>query len=214
MLINLLKTHKLWIVVTYCLVCLLTTYLAEQNIHTEEIYRKSFAKVISADFGSITYHSHKDNAWVNYLTPLLNIFRFIPASFLIILGMQLTNIRIPLNYIFQATILGEIIFLIPEFAKTVYFPIFISDFTLKGFRDFSLFSLASIFDYENLKYWEYYPLRVINLFEVIYCAFIAIVLDEFILNRDKSFGLVFISYWSGLLIWVLIVVFISLEFLS
>jgi hypothetical protein len=56
---NLLKIHKLWIIVVYCLICLLTTYLAEQNIYTEEVFERSFAKEMSVEFSSIVWCTQK-----------------------------------------------------------------------------------------------------------------------------------------------------------
>jgi hypothetical protein len=89
---------------------------------------------------------------------------------------------------------------------------FQTNYTLEDLQYFYPLSAINITGYENLKPWFVYPLQVLNLFEVAYWLVLAYLLGkEFKEDIYKGLTVVASSYGVGLVIWVVAVMFFTLN---
>ncbi len=74
-------------------------------------------------------------------------------------------------------------------------------------------SALNIIGYEGLEPWFIYPLQVLNLFELAYWFIIAFLLNKEINDTESTKGLQIVvsSYGVSLLIWVVGVMFFTLN---
>jgi hypothetical protein len=102
--------------------------------------------------------------------------------------------------------------LIPGVVKIFWFS-FQRDYTLEDLQYFMPGSLLNLFNPKEIEPWLVYPLQSINVLEVAFWFALAYELKEFF-NEDfgKAFGTVMASYGSGLVIWIVFVVFLTLNF--
>lgn len=73
-------------------------------------------------------------------------------------------------------------------------------------------SALNIIGYEGLQSWFIYPFQLINLFELAYWVILAYLIGkEFNENTDKGLSIVASSYGVSLLIWVVGMMFFTLN---
>ncbi|HEX5172093.1 MAG TPA: hypothetical protein VFW11_23105 [Cyclobacteriaceae bacterium] len=108
------------------------------------------------------------NALQFFSIPLVYLWKFTVIAFVIWTGCFLFGYRVTYAQCWGVAIGAEFIFLIPEVLKIIWFMTVQTDPTIHDIRAFYPFSLMHFFDYYSLdKRWAY-PLRALNIFEVIY----------------------------------------------
>jgi hypothetical protein len=148
--------------------------------------------------------------WVSYLIfPILFAIKCFFVSLIIYLGTYLMDENFDYLEVFKISVVSQIVFVFPEIVKLIWFSF--NHISLDALRQFSPLSLFSLFDPELLQEWLYYPLKVLNLFEVGNWVLLAYLLAKH-LNQafDAMLKLVLTYYVSFLFCWIIFVMFISL----
>lgn len=155
----------------------------------------------------------EDWEWVGYLLILILIFFKISAvSAILDAGCFFFDKEIKYKTLFNIVVKAEFIFLLVIIFKTIWFYVFQQNYTLKDLQSFYPLSAINVTGYEGLKPWFIYPLQVLNLFEVAYWFILAYLLGkELNITTNKGFSIVATSYGVGLLIWVVAVMFFTLN---
>lgn len=100
--------------------------------------------------------------------PVVYLWKFTVIAFVIWVGCFMFGYRVTYTQCWGVVIGAEFIFLIPEIVKIMWFMVVETDPTLNDISAFYPLSLIHFFDYYSLdKRWGY-PLRALNLFEVLY----------------------------------------------
>ena len=103
-----------------------------------------------------------------FSVPLVYLWKFTVISFVIWVGCFLFGYRVTYSQCYGLTIVAEFIFLIPEILKIGWFMFIDKDPNLMDIRAFYPFSLMYFFDYHELSRQYAYPLKALNLFEIVY----------------------------------------------
>lgn len=123
----------------------------------------------------------KGDMWVfdlffslQYLTvPIFLLWKFTLTALLLWIGCFMFGYRITYSQLWKLVMIFELIFVVPEFMKIIWFTIFQTDPSYFNFTSYYPLSLVIFFDYENLQKMWLYPLKALNLFEVIYWNLLA-----------------------------------------
>lgn len=100
--------------------------------------------------------------------PLVYLWKFTIIALVIWIGCFMYGYRVTYTQCWGVVIGAEFIFLIPELLKILYFFVIETDPSYWDIGSFYPFSLMHFFDYYSIdKKWAY-PLRALNLFEIIY----------------------------------------------
>ena len=84
--------------------------------------------------------------------------------------------------------------------------------SMEALRFFHPLSLFSLFEPELLQVWSYYPLKVMNLFEVGYWILLAVLLSKFLKQAfEDMLRIVLVYYGSFFFCWMVFVMFISIS---
>lgn len=114
--------------------------------------------------------------------------------------------------LFNIVVKAEFVFLLVIIFKTAWFYSFQPNFTLEDLQYFYPLSALNIIGYQGLETWFIYPFQVLNLFEVAYWFILAYLIGKEINETtDKGLSIVASSYGVGLLIWVVGVMFLTLN---
>lgn len=108
------------------------------------------------------------NAIQFFSIPLVYLWKFTVISFVIWVGCFLFGYRVTYSQCYGLTIVAEFIFLVPEILKIGWFMFVVTDPNLPDIRAFYPFSLMNLFDYHEIDKEYAYPLKALNLFEIIY----------------------------------------------
>lgn len=125
------------------------------------------------------------NALKLFSVPFIYLWKFTVIAFVIWIGCFLFGYRVTYGQCWGVVIGAEFIFLVPEVLKILWFTTVNTDPTYNDIRSFYPLSLMHFFDYETLdKRWAY-PLRALNVFEVIYWILLVNGIHHFA-HKDKK----------------------------
>lgn len=152
-------------------------------------------------------------AWVNYLMLFaFYLFKFSLISLWLLCATILLGYKVSFNRIIHAVIQAEFIWLIPSIITIVWFGFIDTDYTIIEIQYFKPLSLLSLFDPFEVDSWLIFPLRSLNLFEIIYLFVLAFCLKK-ILNQEYNSSLSFTvsAYGTALITWIVFITFLSIN---
>ena len=142
--------------------------------------------------------------------PFVYLWKFTVIAFVIWVGCFMFGYRVTYAQCWGIAIAAEYIFLIPEMLKIIWFLTIHTDPTYNDIGSFYPLSLMHFFDYYSIdKRWAY-PLRALNIFEVVYWF----LLVEGIHNaarKDKKYVWIIVSC-SYILIFVIWLLFYTIVY--
>ncbi|WP_445722540.1 hypothetical protein [Flavobacterium sp.] len=162
----------------------------------------------------------KINNWLYLVLPLLIIFKiFLISSVLYIGTFFYSKAKVTFKQLFNAVVKAEFVFLGVGVLKIVWFYFFQTNYTLEDLQYFYPLSALNIVGYQGLEAWFIYPLQVLNLFELAYWLLLAYFIGKLAFTEkdkgkpmDLGFKIVASSYGSALLLWVVVVMFFTLNY--
>ena len=196
-----------------CIISALTSYLTNNYLLTDEILTESYSNSITAAQIEYLLHIRYKYEWISYLTiPIMYALKIFVISLCLLIGSELLNYQLNFIYAFKIVLISEFIFLFVPILRFFWFDLIQPLLTLKDFLTFYPLSVMNLMENETLDPWWYYPLQILNLFELIYWLSLAYWLHT-ILQKGfrKMMGLVAITYGSALFIWTLLVVLFTVS---
>jgi hypothetical protein len=153
--------------------------------------------------------------WIGYIFVI--VFMFIKttliATILYIGCFLLSRNEIKFNELWLIAINAEYVFLILLILKTIWFYLFQINYTLQDLQYFYPLSALNIVGYKGLEPWLIYPFQILNLFEVAYWLLLAYFIGKITeTNMDRGLKIVASSYGSALLLWVVVIMFFTLNY--
>ncbi len=154
---------KPWIL--FALICLITflilyikkTFIFDQMVAFQILEERGEAgifKTLSAiQFASI---------------PLIYLFKFTFTGMLLWLGCAFFGYRVSFYSAWQVAVAAEFIFILPELIRIFWFIAVVRDPSFWQVRSFYPLSILQLFDYGEIPGRWHYPLKSLNVFEVIY----------------------------------------------
>ena len=159
--------------------------------------------------------------WISYtIIPILLLIKTtIVASVLYIGTYFYSKTKVTFNQLFNAVIKAEFVFIGVGILKIIWFYFFQTNYTLEDLQYFYPLSALNIVGYKGLESWFIYPLQVLNLFELAYCLLLSYFVGKLAFTEkdkgkpmDLGFKIVASSYGSALLLWVVVVMFFTLNY--
>ncbi len=141
---------------------------------------------------------------LQYLTiPIVYLWKFTVISFVIWVGCFMFGYKVSFGNCWSIALVSEFVFIIPEIIKITWFFTIDTDPAYVTVRTFYPLSLINLFDYELLAKRFVYPLKALNIFEVIYWFLITYGIHLFARKKLKIAALIVCSsYLLLFLIWL------------
>ena len=139
-----------------------------------------------------------------YLTiPFFYLWKFTFTGFILWLGSFAFGYKISFRKCWQITMIAETLFMIHEMLKIIYFMYVFTDPNLFEIRAFYPFSLMNLVDYEEVASKWHYPLKALNIFEIIYWAILMYGIHFAVKKkREVAVLIVLFSYVPVFLLWL------------
>lgn len=159
--------------------------------------------------------------WVSYsLLPLILLIKIILISSVLYVGAFFySKTKITFKQLFNVVVKAEFVFLGVGVLKIVWFYFFQTNYTLEDLQYFYPLSALNIVGYKGLEAWFVYPFQVLNLFELAYWLILAYFIGKLAFTTkdkgkpmDLGLKIVASSYGSALLLWVVVVMFFTLNY--
>ena len=197
------------LIITSILLSILSQHLLDIDI----LVINSLAEQLTTEQIKIIINIQEKWQWLGHLLiPLLLLLKTAIIATILDLGCFLFGKEIKYKKLFNLVVKAEFIFLLVILVKTAWFYFFQTNYSLEDLQYFYPLSALSIIGYEGLQPWFVYPFQVLNLFELAYWFILAYLLGkELESTTDKGLSIVASSYGVGLLIWVVGVMFLTLN---
>lgn len=208
-----MKTEKIILIILLIVATIVFSNLSDEILNTKEIALQSFSQQVTKEILSSVIDFRQKWEWLTYfLIPLLIIIKVSITAAILDAGCFFFDKEIKYKKLFNIVVKAEFIFLLVIIFKTAWFYFFQTDYNLEDLQYFYPLSALNIISYEGLQPWFIYPFQVLNLFELAYWFFLAYLIGkELNENIDKGFSIVASSYGVSLLIWVVGVMFFTLN---
>jgi hypothetical protein len=210
------RNHQIRTIYWFVIICILYIAFAlvgNYVLISDEIYFDQFGEQLAYERIVEMVETGKKWRWLGYaILPIFILFRcFLVASCLTI-GTLISGISVSFKNLFRIAMLAELVLFGPSIIKIFWFGVFHVDYTLQDLQFFSPLSVLSLMDRESVEPWLIYPLQLLNVFELVYWLVLAYGLYDLTRERySKMLGLVAASYGTGLLLWVVFVVFLTIN---
>jgi len=195
------------------LISIITSLISKYILNTEELIVNTLMEYFSLKEIEDELVVQRNWQWLTYgfITVLTLIKVTIIASILDI-GCFFFGKQIKYKKLFNIVVKAEFFFFLVIIFKTAWFYFFQTDYNLEDLQYFYPLSALNIVGYEGLQPWFIYPVQVFNLFELAYWVILAYLIDkELNENTVKGMSIVASSYGVSLLIWVVGVMFFTLN---
>jgi hypothetical protein len=189
----------------------ITTYF----FNTDELIQNFYSEILAQEKIEQLLESQQEWFWVGYaIIPLLILMRTSLVALCLSIGVFFydTKKTIKFKQFFKVALLGEFVLVLVGYFKFAYFYFIKIDYTLVDVQQFHPLSYTNFLDVTIIEPWLIYPLQTINLFEFGYFFVLVYGLHKLLKNKfTKSFEMVAISYGTGLIIWLGLVMFLTLN---
>ena len=111
---------------------------------------------------------HAVNALQYFTIPVIYLYKFTVIAFILWVGCFTWGYKVYFSKLWQLAMLAETIFFVAEFIKIGWFLLYSGDPDIWEVRAFYPFSLMGLFNYKEIGAAWHYPLKALNLFEVLY----------------------------------------------
>lgn len=198
----------------FLLIAYVTILIASDYVLiSDELFFDFFGRQLSYESINEIIEKGKSWKWVMYLfLPAVVFLKLFLVSICFSIGGLVVGLESGYKTFFQVSVKSEFIFLIPTIIKLFWFSLYQTDYTLEDLQYFSPLSVFILFSPKEIEPWLAYPLQLLNVFELLYWFSLAYQLKE-VLGKSfsGSWGFVAATYGVGLLVWLVLVMFLTVS---
>lgn len=206
------------------IIAVLLSYLTVTLLPFNELLYQSYTEKFATDQIQKIFELQEKWQWVSYaIIPLILLIKTtLITSVLYIGAFFYSKVKVTFKQLWHIAVKAEYLFLLVGVAKIIWFYFFKTTYTLEDLQYFYPLSALNIVGYKGLETWFVYPLQVLNLFELVYWLILAYYIGKIasptkngiISKYPIDFGLKIVasSYGSALLLWVVVVMFFTLNY--
>ncbi len=202
-------TYLLIIILLY----LLLSALDQIFIFTDEFLYRNLSDEFSQSVIEALLTSENRFGWVAFvILPIVILVKVLFTTCCISTGAILTGNEFSFNKTFHLATYSELIFLFSQVLFSITLFVNRDSLTLDNAANYFPGSMLSFLGAENVVPWLHYPLQTLNIFEVAYVLLISWLLSkQWKPDFVESLNIVIPSYGIGLILWMALVVFLTLQ---
>tara|TARA_R110002033_G_C3890885_1_gene238823 strand:- start:2894 stop:3532 length:639 start_codon:yes stop_codon:yes gene_type:complete len=194
---------------------LLVIIISKYNLNIQDLFYNFYSDQLAQKQVDKIIQNQQKWEWVGYtIIPIIILIRSSLVAICLNIGMFFYNMEHPYKFkqFLRIALIGEFVLVLVGFSRIFYFYFIKIDYTLLDLQQYYPLSYINFLDLEKIQPWLIYPLQTINLFEIAYFFVLVYGLWKLLKNKFlKSFEIVTISYGSGLIIWLGLVMFFTLN---
>lgn len=189
------------------------SFAIQFSFYNETIFYNTYAEQLTMERTQKMYETGKQWQWISYLLiPIVLFVKVLYNTFWVTTGSLLNDDRIRVKDNYNICLKTEFVFVLMLLVKFIWLLFFkpVNNLNDLGFVPGSLINFC---DVDKIPKWLIYPLQTINIWEVLFCiAGTSMYSIHYDVSKAKALQSFCIPYLTGLFIWVLVIVFITLQF--
>lgn len=209
-----MKNFQLFFLMVF--LSLIIIFLSQSFLNSEELTYNFYAEQLAHDQIEKLLETQKKWEWVSYaIIPLIVLIRSSLVAICLSVGLFFYDDENEYEFkkLLNITLRGELVLGFVGYIKLMYFAFIKTDYTLKDIQQYYPLSYTNFLDLDKIESWLIYPLQTINLFEIAYFFVLVYGLYELLKNNFwRSFEITAVSYGIGLIIWLGLVSFLTLNY--
>ena len=208
------KTLNTLYICSLLLLNVFLAYLAQDVLNVRSLLATSLSEQLTATQIENFLNFQQKWQWIGFgVIPLMFFIKMSVTALALSIACMLTDRQVPYKRFFVIVAEAEIIFLLVPIYKIVWFYFFQPQYTLEDIQFFYPLSLLNLTDYKQIEQWYVYPLQVANLFEVGYWLLLTYLLGKILkISFKERFYFIASSYGILLLLWIVVVMFFTLNY--
>jgi len=208
-----INVKSYWIIITFLSIS--GTIWTNHLLNVKELLYNFYSEKLLQEQVENLLNTQQKWTWLSYtFIPLFLLTSSSLVALCLSIGQFIYNVENTYKFkqFFRIALVGEFVLVLVGFFKLGYFYFKKIDYTLEDVQQYYPLSIINFLNLKNLEPWLLYPLQTINLFEVAYFFVLVYGLWKLLKNEYiKSFEMVMTSYGGGLLIWLGLVMFLTLN---
>jgi len=147
---------------------------------------------------------------LQYLSiPIIYVLKFTSWGMVLWMGCFVFSCRVTFAQCWGLVLVAEFVFIVAESIKIFWFLIIQTDPTIFEVSAYYPFSILQIFDYQNISKQYHYPLKALNLFEIVNWYILALGIKHFTKRNVNTANIVIFAFYVPIfLVWLLFYVFV------
>jgi len=210
---ELLHNNKKYYFFGLSLLILIITFVIQFSFYSATIFYNTYAQQLTIERTLQMYETGKRWQWIGFLIiPVILYVRVLYNSFWVSIGSLLSEKRGSVKDNYNVCLKAEYVFVGMLFVRFIWLLFFKNVNNLTDLNSFPG-SVLNLYDIEKIPIWLIYPLQTVNIWEVLFCIVgTSMYSIQYNVSKAKAAQLFCIPYLAGLFIWVLVIVFITLQF--
>lgn len=182
---------------------------------SDDLYYLSFGEQLATERIEKMMEFSKKWQWLGYVfIPIVVLIRVSFTAICIYTGQFLANLKVRFRDLFKVALIADFVFLLAGLIKLVIL-IFFKEVSIFDDLQFQPLSLMQLFDKGSVDALFIYPFSLISVFELLYWLVLAWLLMGVVEKPfNSSLKTVASSYGTGLLLWVLFIMFLTVNLSS
>lgn len=190
-------------------------WLSKTILINEIVFYNTYSEQLTYERSLQLFENMQRFSWLSYIIiPVLLLLKFTFISIVLYTGIFFFNKNDEVEYgtVFKIVIASEIVFLVVSIVKVLWFYFFGGNYDLNDLGFFYPLSLINLFNISEVDKIWIYPLQIMNMFQILYILLISYSLKSICkINSSVSDKIVLSSYLPALLIWIVLIMFITIE---
>jgi len=200
------------------LVTLLLSYEYNYFIQTDSVFIQNFSDKYTQEAVKHILDWRHAWSWVGYV--FIPVSKYISTTIIaLIISLVIwifylneQNPKVKFSDTWQIVLSAQWSSIAAMLTKIVWFGFIHTNFTLEEIASFYPLSIVNFFDIKNLDKLYVYPIQLVNVFELAYWIILIVGIKSLLTSTWlKSLKIVFLSYGVTLIVWIIVVMFISLN---
>jgi hypothetical protein len=197
---------------------LILIWLSRTLLINEVVFYNAYSEQLTYDRALKLFEDMKRVSWISYaVIPIILLIKFSFISLVIYTGVVFYNDqkKASLGSVFKIVMASDIVFVLVGIVKFIWFYLFAGNYDLNDMQFFYPLSLINFFNrLEISKIWVY-PMQTVNLFHLIYILSISCGLNKVsLIEKSDSDKIVIFSYIPAVILWVVLIMFLTIDVLS
>lgn len=201
-----------WLVLSVAL--LLISEIFKKVTYFDNLLYNSLSEQLTSQQIENFMNLQKKWQWIGYVfIPVFLLIKTTIIATILYIGLFFPNKDLKFKNLWNIALKAEFIFLLVPIFKIVWFYFFQTNYTLEDIQYSYPLSALNIVGHKDLETWFLYPFQTLNLFELAYIIYLGYQIGKLTkTNTDNGLKIVAYSYLPALLLWVVTIMFFTLNY--
>jgi hypothetical protein len=194
---------------------LLLLWLFQYFLINEIVFYNTYSEQLTYERSLALFERLKSLSWIGYVfVPVELTIKFFLVSVVLYAGIFLCNLHQKINFskIFGVVIASEVVYLIAGIIKLFRFMFFADNYDLNDLQFYFPLSLAGLFSWSEVEKFWVPALQSLNLFQIGYILLLSTgIRIKSGIPGNSAEKAVMISYLPGLIFWIALIMFLSVD---